>query len=104
MSLIGHMGLFLLCIGGVWFCAGVIVELVERLAKYFNKSGFFIAFFVLGFITSLGEFSVAANSFLNGTPEISTGNLVGASFALLLLIVPLLAVIGNGIKMDKVFD
>lgn len=102
--MLSHIGLFLLCIGGVWFTAGAIVDLVDSIAKKLNKNGFFVAFFVLAFVTSLGEFSVALNSLANGTPAISVGNTIGASFALLILVVPLLAVIGNGIKMDKFFD
>lgn len=69
------------------------------MARRFHQSGFTVAFFVLGFLTSISEISVMINSSLNKTPQISAGNLSGASFVILLLIVPLVAIIGKGIQL-----
>src|SRR5690606_20882926 len=46
-----------------------------------------------------GEISVAINSHLLGVPSVSVGNLIGASFVLLLFIVPLLAVASGGVAL-----
>ncbi len=83
----------------VWYFAGVLIESVHHLARRFNKTGFTTAFFLLGFLTSIGEFSVAINATLQGVPEVSVGNLIGASFVVLLFIVPLLAVLGGKIEL-----
>lgn len=98
-----HVLLFCVSICIIWFCAGLIVDAVDRIAKNFGHNGFMTAFFVLGLLTSLGELSVAANSYIAGTPQVSTGNLVGASVALILLVVPILAVVGGRVRMDSAF-
>lgn len=104
MELITHIVTFAAAIVAIWFFAGLIVDSVDKIAKRFHNSSFVVAFFLLGFLTSLGEISVAINSVLNGVPQVAAGNLVGASFVLLLFVVPLLAVAANGVKMNKVFD
>jgi cation:H+ antiporter len=101
MSVLPHLLLFLLSAGVIWFFAGLLIESVNNVALRFNKSGFTIAFFVLGFLTSINEISVLVNSTLNGAPEISAGNLAGASFVILLLIIPFVAIAGKGIQLKK---
>lgn len=99
MSILIHLALFLLSAGVIWFFAGLLIESVNNVAKKLHSSGFTVAFFVLGFLTSISEISVMVNSSLNHTPEVSAGNLVGASFVILLFIIPLLAVGGHGISL-----
>jgi cation:H+ antiporter len=96
---IGHLLLFALSIGIIWFFGGLLVEAVSRVAKRFNKKGFTVAFFVLGFLTSISEISVMVSSSINNVPQISAGNVAGASLVILLCIIPLLAILGNGIHL-----
>ena len=100
MELFVHILIFLVAIGIIWVFAGSVVNAVSRIARRYCKSGFLTAFFVLGFITSISEFSVAANSVLEKLPQVSAGNLVGASVVILLFIVPLLAIAGKGIQLN----
>lgn len=104
MDIITHVVTFGAAIAAIWFFAGLIVESVDSVATRFQKSGFVVAFFLLGFLTSLGEVSVTINSMLKGAPQVSAGNLVGASFVLLIFIVPLLAVAAGQVRMSKIFD
>lgn len=104
MSSVIHLAILLLSAGVIWYFAGLLIESVNNVAKRFHKSGFTVAFFVLGFLTSISEISVMVNSSLENKPEVSAGNLVGASFVVLLLIVPLLAILGNGIKLKNTVD
>ncbi|MDD4319584.1 MAG: hypothetical protein PHW10_04660 [Candidatus Peribacteraceae bacterium] len=101
MSTIPHILLFLLAGAAIWFLSGLLIDAVDRVAKRYNKPGFAVAFFVLGMLTSISEFSVAVNATLEGVPQVSAGNLMGASLVLFLLLVPLLAVLGNGIPMTR---
>ncbi len=101
MEVLTHVLLFLFSSAVIWFFAGTLIDAVSRVAKRFHKSGFSVAFFVLGLLTSISEISVAVNSSLRGTPQVSAGNLIGASFVILLLIIPLLAIAGNGISLSK---
>lgn len=99
MVILGHVVLFLASAFVIWFFAGLLVESIDRVAKRFNQTGFTVAFFVLGFLTSISEISVMVNATINKTPQISAGNLSGASLVVLLGIVPLLAVVGKGISI-----
>jgi cation:H+ antiporter len=100
MEVLVHVLISVAAIGVIWYFAGVLVDNVSRIARRYCKSGFFMAFFILGFFTSVSEFSVAANSLIGKVPEVSVGNLVGASFVILMLLVPLLAVAGRGIVVN----
>jgi cation:H+ antiporter len=104
MSTLGHLSIFILSSLAVWLSAGVLIESVDRIAKRFHKTAFSVAFFVLGILTSLSEISVAINSSLEGVPQISVGNLVGASFVILLFIIPLLAIAGKGIGLKHLMS
>lgn len=99
MEILANAVLFLAALGALWLFAGILIESVGRLAARFCVTGFTVAFFVLGFLTSISEISVAISSGLAGVPQVSTGNLLGASFVLLLFIIPLLAIAGNGISV-----
>lgn len=97
--LLGHLALFILSMAVIWFFGGRLVDSTDRMAHRLHKSGFRVAFFVLGFITSISEFSVMVNATIDGAPEISAGNLAGASAVIFLLIIPFLAIRTNGIKL-----
>lgn len=100
MTVFLHVALFLLSLLIIWVLSGKLVEATGRVAHRYNKPGFAVAFFVLGFLTSISEFSVAFNSTLQGVPQISAGNLVGASIVIFALIIPLLAVACKRIMLD----
>lgn len=99
MSLATSIGIFLLSLSVLWFFAGLLLDSVGRLAARLCNSGFGTAFFILGFLTSISEIAVAVNAGVTGVPGVSAGNLAGASFVILLLIVPLLAVAGGGMSI-----
>lgn len=101
MTIFVHLLLFMLSTAVIWFFAGLLIESVTRVARRFHQSGFTVAFFVLGFLTSISEVSVMVNSTINKTPQVSAGNLAGASFVILLCIVPLVAILGKGIQLKN---
>ncbi len=100
MEIFAHIALFVSAAVLLWFFSGILIETVDKIAKRFNKTGFVVAFFMLGFLTSIGEISVAFNSLIKGTPQVSVGNLIGASFVILLMIIPVLAIIGKGVSIE----
>lgn len=83
----------------IWFGAGMIVNSVDRLSHKLNLSAFAVSFFVLGILTSVPEMSVGVNSIIDRNPEIFVGNLIGGIPVIFLLIIPLLAIFGNGVKL-----
>lgn len=104
MEIITHIITFAAAIAAIWFFAGLIIESVDKVSMVLKKSAFIVGFFLLGFLTSLSEVSVSLNSMIQGVPQVSAGNLVGASFVLLIFIIPLLAVVTGRIQMNKIFD
>lgn len=98
-----HVFIYLLAFTGIWIGSGIAIKSVQRLAKSLNLSSFMVSFVVLGLFTSMGELSVGINALLGGDPEIYVGSLVGASIVLFLLIAPLLAIVGNSVKVNAEF-
>lgn len=90
---------YIFCFFVLWFSAGKIVEIIEKVAKKIGFSSFALSFFVLGILTSLPEISVGINSLIKKTPDIFVGNLIGSSFYLFTIVIPILAVFGGGAKM-----
>jgi len=79
--------------------SGKIVSIVEKIAKKMGFSSFALSFFILGILTSVPELSVGINSLIKKKPDIFVGNLIGASFYLFTLVIPLMATFGGGVKM-----
>lgn len=94
-SLFLYLGAFFL----IWLGAGLIVSSADRFSKKLKLSSFALSFFVLGLLTSIPEFAVGLTSISQHDPEIFVGNLLGGIPVIFLLIIPLLAIFGNGIKL-----
>ncbi|MDO8649405.1 MAG: hypothetical protein Q7R81_06525 [Candidatus Peregrinibacteria bacterium] len=99
MAVILHLLLAFSSVAIIWFLSGILIEATDRVAKRYHQSGFSVAFFILGFLTSISEASVAVNATIQGVPQVSAGNLIGASLVIFLLIIPVLAITANGITM-----
>lgn len=97
--IIAHLALFLASLAIIWFFGGKLVDSINGLAHRLHQSSFRLAFFVLGIITSITEFSVMANATLGGVPQVSAGNLIGSSAVIFLLVIPFLAIRGGGIRL-----
>lgn len=95
LHIIVFIGSFLL----LWLSANLIVDGISSLAKKIALSSFAVSFFVLGILTSIPELSIGVNAVMHHTPEIFVGNLIGASFVLYMLVIPLLAILGGGIRL-----
>lgn len=72
---------------------------VDRLAHKLNLSSFAVSFFLLGILTSIPEISVGISSVIDKKPEIFVGNLIGGVVVIFLLIIPVLALFGGGVKL-----
>lgn len=100
MTVLLHLLLFLLSSAVIWGLSGLLVSATDRVAKRYNKPGFAVAFIVLGIMTSVPELSIAVNSAIGGVPQVSAGNLVGGMIVIFLMIIPVLAILGNGIPVN----
>jgi len=94
-------GLFAIAFCGIWIGSGIAIKSIERISHGLRISSFAVSFLLLGFFTSLGELSVGVNAILDDDPEIFVGNLIGASIVLFMLVIPLLAIVGKKININK---
>lgn len=85
----------------IWLGSGLIVSSVDKLARKLKVSSFAFSFFVLGILTTIPELSVGLVAISRGDPEIFVGNLIGGVIVIFFLIIPLLAIFGNGIKLTS---
>ena len=91
----------ILALIAIWFSAETILRAVDSVSHKLNLSTFAVSFVVLGILTSLPEISVGVNALFEDAPEIFTGDLIGASLVLFILVIPLLAILGNGVKLSN---
>lgn len=96
--------LYLLGFFFIWMGSGMIVSAADRIAKNLKLSSFALSFFILGLLTSIPEFSLGVSSVVSDEPEIIIGTLLGGIVVMFLLVIPLLAVMGNGIKLSNDFN
>ncbi|HRN95824.1 MAG TPA: hypothetical protein PLD54_00065 [Candidatus Levybacteria bacterium] len=88
----------------IWIGSGLIVSSADRIAKKLKLSSFALSFFILGILTSIPEFSLGVSAIAGDEPEIMVGNLLGGIVVMFLLVIPILAIFGNGIKLSSDFD
>lgn len=87
----------------LWVGSSIAVKAVTTLSRSFKVSSFFVSFFILGLFTSITEISVGVTALLENQPEVYVGDLLGSSVVVYLLVIPLLAIAGNGIKLNHSF-
>lgn len=88
----------------IWIGSGLIVTSVNNFTRKLKLSPFAFSFVLLALLTSTPEFSVGLQSIADHTPEIFLGNLLGGILVLFMLVIPLLAILGNGISLKHELD
>lgn len=99
LVLLLNIASYALAFVAVWLGAGLIVESTSRFSNRLRLSSFAFSFIFLGLLTSTPEFSVGLQAIADNNPEIFTGNLLGGIVIIFLLVIPLLAVVGNGVNL-----
>lgn len=88
----------------IWFGAGLIITSASKFSSRLKLSPFAFSFIVLGLLTSIPEFSVGLQAVASDKAEIFVGNLLGGIVVLFLVVIPLLAIFGNGINLKREVD
>lgn len=88
----------------IWFGAGLIIGAVSRFSKRLKLSSFAVSFVLLGLLTSTPEFAVGVQALAENDPEIFVGNLLGGIPVIMLFVIPVLAIFGNGISLKHEMD
>jgi len=103
-SFISNLTIYIASFLLVWFGSGLIISSVSRFSSKLRLSPFAFSFVFLGLLTSIPEFSVGLQSVVSHKPEIFVGNLLGGIIVLFLVVIPLLAIFGNGISLKHELD
>lgn len=98
--IIANFILYCLSFVAVWFGAGLIIKSIDKIARELRLSSFAVSFFVLGILTSIPETAVSINAIVNHNPEIFVGTLLGGTVVIFLLIIPILAILGKGVRIN----
>lgn len=98
-----QLTVFFISLVAVWIGSGLAVSAVSRFASKLKISAFALSFSVLGLMTSIPEFSVGLNAVIEHRPDVFIGNLIGASAMIFFLVIPLVAILGNGVKLNNNF-
>jgi cation:H+ antiporter len=80
--------------------ASFLAKRAEIISKKFGISDFVIGFFIIGVATSMPEITVAATSAWKGIPELSLGNLMGASIVIFSLLIGLATFFAGKLKIS----
>lgn len=88
----------------IWIGSGLIVSSVDRFSKKLRISSFIISFVILGLLTSTPEFAVGLQAVADHDAEIFVGNLLGGIPVIFLFVIPILAMLGNGINLKNELD
>lgn len=88
----------------IWFGSGLIISAVSKFSSKLRLSPFAFSFVFLGILTSTPEFSVGLQAVGHNDPGIFVGNLLGGIIVLFLVVIPLLAIFGNGINLKHEMD
>jgi cation:H+ antiporter len=83
--------------------ADMVLKNLIKIANSLRWSTFIVSFFILGFATSTPELFVGINAALDNTPQLSLGNVIGASIVLLTLISGLTAFLSGKVVLDSTF-
>lgn len=101
MEIVFNLIIFLVSFVAIWFGSGLIIKSVDKISRKLKVSSFAISFFLLGILTSIPEISLSLAALSEGKPEIFVGSLIGGIIVIFFLIIPLFAVLGNGIKLTN---
>lgn len=99
-----NLALYVVAFVLIWVGSGFIVSSTSRFSEKLRLSSFAVSFLLLGLLTSTPEFSVGLQAVADNTPDIFVGNLIGGIIVIFLLIIPLLAIFGNGINLKNEMD
>lgn len=94
-----NLFLYVLAFVFIWFGSGLIVSAATKFSTKLKLSPFVFSFVFLGLLTSTPEFSVGLQAVADHDAEIFVGNLLGGIVVLFLVVIPILAVFGNGISL-----
>ncbi len=78
-----------------------LVKSLDKIAKFLRISEFTAAFIIMAVATSIPELFVGISSAIQGNPELSLGNVIGANIIDLTIITGIFILLAKGIKLKS---
>jgi len=78
-----------------------LVKSLEKISRFLRISEFTAAFIIMAIATSIPELFVGLSSAIQGNPELSLGNVIGANILNLTLITGIFVLLSRGIKFHS---
>jgi cation:H+ antiporter len=103
MSTIAHILILVISLLVLAKSADLVVNNLVKLANHLRWSTFIVSFIILGAASSTPELFVGINSVLENTPQLSLGNIMGATVVLLGLIAGLTAALSGKVVLEASF-
>lgn len=85
----------------LWWTSKKVVELAASLAKQLGVNAFLIGSVISGVLTSFPELIVSVSSIIQGTPQVSLGNIYGANLCDLTLAISAPLLISQKLSVTK---
>lgn len=99
-----NIAIYIISFFFIWYGSRLIIFSVSKFSRRLKLSPFAISFVFLGLLTSTPEFSVGLQAVADHNAPIFIGNLLGGIIVLFLMVIPLLAIVGNGISLKNELD
>ena len=99
--MIFYISIFILSFALLAKSGGMLVKSITHFARFFRLSEYVVAFIVMSFATSIPELFIGLSSVAGGVPGLSLGNIIGANFINITLIIGLVAIFSKGIKIES---
>lgn len=87
----------------IWLSTRLAIETIQKFTNHAHLSRVTLSLFVLGTITAFPEIAIMANSLWLKAPQIALGNLIGSQIFLLFVVVPVLAIVSRGVQLQLQF-
>ena len=100
--MLGDLSVIILGLGLLWQAGDHVVYYTIEIARRYNVSTFFLGFIVLAIAADIPELAIAFTSAIQGASEVSVGDIIGANFTDVALVVgSTLLLAGNKISVKK---
>ncbi|MBU1159678.1 hypothetical protein KKD04_00660, partial [Patescibacteria group bacterium] len=101
MSLYFYIAIFLLSFCFLVRAGSDLVRSLTRLARFLQISEYILAFVLMSFATTIPELFVGISSAIEEVPRLSLGNIIGANFINITLVIGIVAFLNKGIKIES---
>ncbi len=99
--LLGHSALVCAGLVGLWKMGDIVVQCTVNMARAFRVTTFFIGFVILALAADIPELAVAIIAAFRGISEVAAGDIIGANFSDVALVIGIALLIAGTVTLEK---